>query len=89
MSTTVLAPAPTIEELVSMVVGDDEDDHFHCCLPDVAICGLPADNGEIAPWQPGSTVTCKTCRDIEAGRIPWSCPNCGCGAGDRCRICED
>ncbi len=86
MSTTVLAP--TVEELMDMVVGNDENDHFHCCLPDVTICGLPADHCEIVAWEPGSMVTCKMCSDIEAGRIPWRCPNCGCHANTRCRICE-
>lgn len=89
MSAITAVPTPTVDELLELVNGDDRDNHFHCCLLDLTICGQAAEGytglGEMLPDE---IVSCRACMDIADGRVAWICPGCGCQIDQTCSRCR-
>lgn len=88
MSTITAVPTPTVDELLDLVNGEDDESHYHCCLLDLTVCGQSTEKFDALEKADDTfKASCQTCQDIEAERIPWICPNCGCHIGQNCQLC--
>jgi hypothetical protein len=76
MTELIMAILPDLDDTST---GDDDPEHYICCDPDVAMCGISVAGQEWVDGQPDRT--CRLCLYVDDEGLP--CPVPGCPGGTR------